>query len=134
MSFTTEMPHQAVIEDIARLCHEVNRVYCETLDDHSQTSWDLAHRYQKESAINGVIFHLNNPNASASHAHEEWLKEKEKDGWTWGPIKNESRKEHPCMVEYDKLPKEQQLKDYLFKAVVHAYGECYKYIDPSYKP
>jgi len=34
--------------------------------------------------------------------------------------KNGNEKEHPCIVPFSELPKEQQAKDYLARAVVHA--------------
>ena len=51
-------------EKIAKVCHEANRAYCEALGDYSQTTWEKAPDWQKESAINGVQFHLDNPGAS----------------------------------------------------------------------
>jgi hypothetical protein len=108
------------IEDIARVCHETNRAYCETLDDHSQTSWESAPAWQKESAINGVRFHVQNPDAPASASHDNWFDQKRNDGWVYGPVKDPVAKTHPCMVPYSKLPLEQRIKDHLFKGVVHA--------------
>ncbi|WP_088187551.1 RyR domain-containing protein [Desulfosporosinus sp. FKA] len=104
------------IEQIAELCHEVNRAYCESLGDHSQKRWTEAPVWQKESAINGVRFHLNN-NATPEETHISWMREKEADGWIYGDIKDPNKKTHPCMVPYDQLPQEQRSKDYLFKAI-----------------
>lgn len=105
---------------IAKVTHEVNRAYCEALGDASQPAWDDAPPWQKESAINGVRFHRNNPDASPEHSHQEWLDEKEEAGWTYGETKNPEEKTHPCIVPFEKLPKEQQAKDFIFQAVVHA--------------
>mgnify|MGYP003510878111 FL=1 len=106
------------IEETARLCHEVNRAYCAALGDHSQLPWDDAPEWQRKSAVTGVKFHLANPDAGPSASHESWLREKEADGWKFGPIKNPETKEHPCFVPYDALPVEQKAKDYLFTAIV----------------
>lgn len=46
------------IEQIARIAHETNRVYCATLGDTSQPAWDDAPDWQRQSAIKGVEFHL----------------------------------------------------------------------------
>jgi len=35
-------------------------------------------------------------------------------------VKDTEKKEHPCIVPFDQLPREQQAKDYLFRGVVHA--------------
>ena len=106
------------IEEIAKVCHEANRGYCKAIGDNSQLPWDEAPQWVKTSAINGVCFHLDNPNAGPSGSHENWLKEKEKDGWKYGATKDPEKKEHPCFVPYDQLPKEQQAKDYIFTSIV----------------
>lgn len=107
-------------EQIAKVAHEVNRAYCEALGDSSQLAWDDAPEWQKSSAINGVNFHLANPDAGPDHSHNEWLREKRAAGWKYGPVKNAETKEHPCFVPYEKLPTEQKAKDYLFRALVHS--------------
>lgn len=108
------------INEIARVAHEVNRSYCAALGDDSQPPWESAPEWQKTSAINGVAFHLDNPEASPSHSHEQWLKEKAEAGWKYGPVKDPEKKEHPCFCAYEELPVEQRAKDYLFRGVVHA--------------
>jgi hypothetical protein len=111
---------EITVEQIARIAHEVNRAYCLALGDTSQVPWQDAPQWQRTSAINGVQFHLGNPTAGPDHSHNEWLREKERDGWKYGPVKNPALKEHPCFVPYDQLPVEQKAKDYLFRGVVHA--------------
>lgn len=110
------------VEHIARVAHEVNRAYCQALGDHSQPAFDDAPEWQRKSACNGVRFHLENPDAGPDHSHISWLREKEADGWVFGPVKDPARKEHPCCVPYEQLPLEQQAKDFLFRGVVHAVG------------
>ena len=104
---------------LARICHEVNKAYCQALGDFSQPSWDEAPQWQRDSAISGVKFHQENPDAPPSASHESWLKEKIAAGWTYGVTKNPEIKVHPCMVPFDKLPVTQQAKDYIFTALVH---------------
>jgi RyR domain len=60
------------------------------------------------------------PERPASATHDSWLEEKCANGWSYGPVKDEGKKEHPCYVSYDELPKEQQAKDHLFKGIVAA--------------
>lgn len=104
-------------ETIARVAHEVNRAYCAACGDLSQPAWEDAPEWQRKSAINGVAFHAANPDASPSASHESWLAEKRADGWSYGPVKDPAKKEHPCFVPYEQLPVEQKVKDYLFSAV-----------------
>jgi hypothetical protein len=108
------------IERVARIAHEMNRKWCELLDDTSQPAWELAPNWQRDSAINGVRFHLANPSAGPEHSHDSWLAEKQAAGWKYGPVKDPEKREHPCFVPYAQLPAEQQAKDTIFLTVVRA--------------
>lgn len=108
------------VEEIAELCHEVNRAYCLSIGDDSQPAWKDAPEWQKESAVNGVVFHMENE-TTPEQSHENWMKEKAADGWIYGEVKDPEKKEHPCMVPYNELPAEQRTKDYLFKAIVDTF-------------
>jgi len=112
------------IIQIARICHEANREYCETIGDSSQKPWVDAAEWQKQSAIKGVEFALANPNAGGSAQHDAWVADKRKSGWTYGPIKDPIRKEHHCIVPYEDLPLEQRIKDHLFRNIVRAFQEA----------
>lgn len=118
----TERQHHDILNilAIAEVCHEANRAYCKSMGDQSQPEWSNAPTWQVDSAVQGVKFHLDNPDASASASHESWLKQKESEGWAYGPVKDPSKKEHPCYVPFKDLPIKQQLKDHLFKNIVHA--------------
>lgn len=113
------------IEQIAEVCHGVNRVFCISIGDNSQPRWNQAPDWQKKSAVAGVQFRLDRPESKPSASHESWLEEKRKDGWKYGPVKDPIKKEHPCFIPYEGLPKEQQSKDYIFQAVV---DELKKYL------
>ncbi len=108
------------ISQIARVCHETNRAYCQALGDNSQPTWEEAPQWQKDSAVNGVMFHIDNPGAGPEYSHVEWLKQKTEEGWIYGPEKKPEVKQHPCCVPYDKLPVEQKAKDYIFRSLVHS--------------
>lgn len=114
-------------QQIAQIAHETNAAYCRSIGDTSQPAWADAPDWQKQSAVNGVVFHFSqldlgrDPEPSASH--DSWLREKAAAGWTYGPVKDAEKKQHPCFVPYVDLPVEQRLKDYLFAAVV---GACYR--------
>ena len=83
------------MDQIARVCHEVNKAYCKALGDNSQPTWEDAPEWQRSSARMGVDLH------------------------TMGNFGPEA-KTHPCIVPFADLPREQQAKDYIFRAVVHA--------------
>jgi hypothetical protein len=103
-------------EQIARMCHETNRAWCETTGDFSQKPWDNAEEWQRQSAIEGVGVALNG--ATPEQQHDAWCDSKLRDGWVYGDVKDADAKTHPCLVPYADLPAEQKIKDGLFVAVV----------------
>lgn len=105
-------------EQIAQVAHEVNRAYCQAIGDEYLPTWDLAPTWQKESMINGVKLHQQNPDTTPEQSHENWLKQKEVEGWVYGHKKDLATKQHPCLVPYAELPASQKAKDYLFKTIV----------------
>ncbi len=115
------MKSAKVIQQIAKVCHEVNRVYCESIGDLSQKKWDKAEKWQKDSAISGVKFALQHPNGKMNEIHKAWMADKKKDGWKYGKVKDAVKKTHPCLVAYDELPKNHRTKDALFLAVVRSF-------------
>lgn len=106
------------VETVANICHEANKVLCESQGDYTQSTWKYCADWVRKSVINGVNFHLDNPDATPEDSHESWLKEKEADGWRYGEEKNSETKEHPCFVAYHDLPESQQTKDYLLKGII----------------
>jgi hypothetical protein len=56
-----KMKKEINIEAIAKVAHEINAAFCLAYNDNSQTSWDEAPEWQRESAINGVNFHIKKP-------------------------------------------------------------------------
>lgn len=107
------------VEDIAKVCHEVNRAYCLSQGDNSQKPWEEAEGWQQYSAKLGVEAHIDNPHMGASGSHEAWMKQKLEDGWRYGAVKDAEAKTHPCIVPFNELPSHQQAKDYIFAEIVH---------------
>jgi hypothetical protein len=46
----------------------------------------------------------------ACNVHEEWAKMRLDDGWKYGPVRDDLKKTHPCLVPYEDLPESE--KDY----------------------
>lgn len=110
------------ILNAAMVAHETNRAWCEAIGDFSQPKWDDAPDWQKDSAIQGVKFHMENPDAGDDASHNNWMAQKISEGWVYGETKDPeaSPPTHHCIVPFEELPKDQQIKDALFRAVVHA--------------
>lgn len=77
---------QTTKEEIARVCHEVNRAYCQALGDMSQPAWEDAPMWQRDSARLGVELHLSGDHGPEA-SHESWAAQKIADGWKYGPVK-----------------------------------------------
>lgn len=112
------MTQEEIIELCAKTAHEVNRTYCRAIGDESQTVWEKAPEWQKQSARTGVRFIIQNPHLGPSAQHDCWCEEKLRDGWKYGSVKDPEKKEHPCLVPYEDLPHYQRHKDTLFGAAV----------------
>ena len=102
------------IESIARACHSANGCYSDMIGDGMQQPWAAV----ADSVMSGVKFRLANPLSTPEQSHENWLADKTVDGWKYGPVKDVTKKEHPCFVPYDELPVAQRAKDHIFVAVV----------------
>jgi ryanodine receptor 2 len=49
----------------------------------------------------------------AKNTHDVWAAQRMKEGWTYGPKRDDSKKEHPCLVEYEELPEQEKEYDRL---------------------
>jgi class 3 adenylate cyclase len=47
----------------------------------------------------------------AIREHDRWMAEREKSGWTYAPVRDNVRKHHPLMVEWDRLSESDKDKD-----------------------
>lgn len=47
----------------------------------------------------------------ARNVHEVWAKERIKEGWTYGPNRDDVKKTTPCLVDYDELPENEKEYD-----------------------
>lgn len=47
----------------------------------------------------------------AKNVHEVWAQNRINDGWTYGPVRDDVNKMHPCLVPYDELPESEKEYD-----------------------
>jgi len=106
-------------ENVAQLCHEVNRAYNKAIGDKEIPDWRKAPDWQKVSVLQGVLAVFRRDITSPEQAHEKWLSAKKADGWEWGEKKDPIAKTHPCFKPFSELPKEQQAKDHIFFAIAN---------------
>ncbi|MFM2625693.1 RyR domain-containing protein [Vibrio owensii] len=120
MTGRTAEEQSLLIQEIASIAHEVNAALCAAFGDNSQPPWNEAPKWQRNSCVSGVLFHIEHPFATPEDSHERWLQEKLADGWVYDEVKDAQAKTHPCCVPYYQLPPEQRAKDYVFKQIVHS--------------
>jgi len=47
----------------------------------------------------------------AEHVHETWAATRICQGWTYAPKRNDTLKQHPCLIPYKDLPDEEKIYD-----------------------
>jgi len=114
-----EIKFDAYVMAIAKCVHQLNKAYCEMLEDYSQVDWDEAPEWQKESAMTGVQKIMDGEIVNYTDSHKSWMDQKVKNGWVYGNVKDARAKTHPCIVPFEDLPEEQQIKDLLFFKTVN---------------
>lgn len=44
----------------------------------------------------------------SQNIHETWAKQRELQGWSFGPVYDLNGKKHPCIIPYDELPESEK--------------------------
>lgn len=47
----------------------------------------------------------------AENVHDVWAEGRIKEGWTYGEVRDDAKKETPCLVAYDELPESEKEYD-----------------------
>lgn len=47
----------------------------------------------------------------AKNVHEVWAQNRMNEGWTYGPVRDDVCKKHPCLVPYNELPESEKEYD-----------------------
>jgi hypothetical protein len=113
-------PDAEAIQRIAQVTHEAMRAWQKANGQAPAPPWSRAPKWMKESSVASVTWRINNPNATASAQHDQWMAQKTADGWKFGKTKDAKKKTHPMMTPYRSLPVFEQRKDALVNAVVDA--------------
>lgn len=109
---------EASILIAAKTAHEINRqfqLYNKELNP--SVPWSLASKAIQESAISGMRAIISEPDLTSEELHNKWYEFKKAQGYTYGKIKDDELKTHPCMVPYWDLPADQRFKDKLFRTI-----------------
>lgn len=113
--------------EVARIAHEVNRAVqkyeqevLERTNVGINASWEEFSG--KQGTISAIISSIGDEK-TPEERHEAWLKAKKEEGYSFGKVKDEVKKEHPCFLPYEQLDDVSKLKDYLFNAVVKMFEQ-----------
>lgn len=49
--------------------------------------------------------------ALAENVHDTWAKGRIDAGWTFGSVRDDAKKQHPCLVPYSELPESEKAYD-----------------------
>lgn len=86
-------------------CSSYNLVIISNNDDHYEPHpIDLT-----DVDINDELIELRE--AIAENAHEVWAYNRKKEGWTYGPVRDDEKKTNPDLVSYNRLPESEKLYD-----------------------
>jgi hypothetical protein len=112
--------NEALARKIAPVLHEALRQWARVNGELPAPPWQRAPKWMKESTAESALFVLENPGASSGAQHKQWMQQKKRDGWKYGPVKSAERKTHPMMVPFSRLPDFEKKKDALINALVGA--------------
>jgi len=105
------------LEDIARLVVNTNADYSLALGEQAVTYWDATSPEVRASIIRGIISALRYDPTPAQN-HQNFIDDRTKEGWTYGPEKNAEAKTHPDMIPFEQLPADQKAKNFIFLSLV----------------
>lgn len=60
----------------------------------------------------------------AKNVHETWAANRIKDGWKYGASRNDSSRQHPCLIPYENLPEEE--REYDRQTAISSFKLIYK--------
>lgn len=115
------MVQENIRQGAARAAHEVIMAW-RGATGQDITPWDQAPKWMHDSSLEMVDDVIKGLPQSATH--DRWLANKKTAGWKWGPVRDDDRLIHPCMVPYEQLPPAEQAKDALIHRVIKAFLEA----------
>lgn len=104
--------------EVAKVCHAVNGALREFHGEDARPVWDETSALVQEGVMSGIEKLNANPHLTPEDMHSAWCMYYGARGWKYGKTLSDTKKTHPNLVAYDKLPAEQKLQDVVFHAIV----------------
>jgi len=108
----------------ARAAYEAIRAYRAALGESDRGPWELSAPAVVSGYCNAVEKAIGG--ASPAEQHAAWLADKLAQGWSYGLLGSDERRESPNMVPYTDLPEEQRWKDQIVAGVVGSLAAAMK--------
>ena len=115
----TAEQRDAIVDHIASLCHEAIRTYNEAEGVYIP-AWQVLKVHQKRESKEGVIWYLDNWEATAADSHNAWVDRKTAKGWIKADKKDTGEKTHPALEDFSLISETDQRKEHVFRCMVNA--------------
>jgi hypothetical protein len=113
------------VEALAEMVYEQNRLYSKQLGEDNATPWAEASDAAKTGIITAVQDFLNaDQMPNPERQHDQWMESKLKDGWTYGPVVDAEKKQHPYLLPWHAMTEAQRYKDYLFCSLLALFWQA----------
>jgi hypothetical protein len=106
------------ILELAKVAHEMNRVYCQLSGDDSVQPWDKATDTQRKGMIFGVVHQLKMPGADTTSLHRGLFKALSDNGWRFGDKIDHVKGTHPGCLPFQEMSPEYKARTLLFTTLV----------------
>lgn len=103
---------------IAKQVHEVERSYLLSIGKPA-VSWEEAGKPRQDLRAKTVFLIIDGCIPGPEKAHAAWRVAKMLEGWSYGEKENLQHKTHPYMTDYENLPKEHRIKDYILFNIIN---------------
>lgn len=108
---------------LSELCLKVHNVNNQIKLFNRENVVEYNKELHEDSTLNSIKVVLKDPDITPKEQHTIWKLNKIKNGYIYGETKDDVKKTHPCLVDYEQLPQLERLKDLAFRETVRHFVE-----------
>lgn len=106
-------------DQVAQVAYEAMAAYDLVTKSGKRPHWEELSDEQKNMYIEHAKFSMRHRNEfNPMDQHNDWVKRKEEEGWTYGAEYSLVDRRHPHLLPFQRLPKVVRIKRWLFDAIV----------------